>query len=129
MIEFEIKLDGLKEVIDRLEAGLPAAVDAMAASVLGEADKRVPVDTGDLKRSGRVLAIPAHRNARAIRYGGKEAPYAGIVHDGDGKGRQYLRDAAMEGHRQHLAAAAAAVADVLAGLPVVVRTEGEGRGH
>ena len=73
----------------------------MADVVHAEADKRVPVKSGDLKRSGRVerVLLPTEPDvtAHAIRYGDEKVIYAHSVHDSeDGKGRMFLRDAAME---------------------------------
>jgi len=106
---FEVKVDvsGLDRLIKQLEEAEPEAVEAMAKSILEDADKRVPVDEGDLKASGRVEVRRKGGKAEGIvRYGGRAAPHAGPVEFGEGKGRRFLRDAAIKGRKKHAEAAA-----------------------
>lgn len=102
---------GLEAVADMFRAALDEAADAMAESILDEADKRVPEDTGTLRRTGQTVSELGQAEA-SVRYGegvlgGEDAPYAVMVHDRKGKGHHYLRDAVMDKHGEHLDAAAA----------------------
>ena len=111
MIEIKSTVD-LTGVIAALQDALPEASKAMAETIHKEAERRVPVRSGDLRRSGRVIAKPTPTEAdvvaHAVRYGDEKVIYAHTVHDSeDGKGRQFLRDSAMEKAREAKAAAAA----------------------
>lgn len=84
-----IELVGLEKVIkttQRIEGGeriLAQAMYAEATVILNESKRIVPVDTGNLRASGRVER-PEVGNGRAsveISYGGAAAPYALIVHE------------------------------------------------
>lgn len=84
-----IELVGLEKVIkttQRIEGGeqvLAQAMYAEATVILNESKRIVPVDTGNLRASGRVER-PAVGNGKAsveISYGGAAAPYALIVHE------------------------------------------------
>lgn len=84
-----IELKGLKkliEITERIEGGeqiLAQAMYAEATVILNESKKIVPVDTGNLRASGRVER-PVTGKGRAsvqITYGGVAAPYALIVHE------------------------------------------------
>ena len=113
MIEIKSTID-LNGVIAALQDALPKASKAMADVIHKEADERVPIVSGDLRRSGRVkrVLLPTEPDvtAHAVRFGDRDAPYASIVHfSEDGRGRQFLRDAAMQTARE----AKAAAADVL----------------
>ena len=62
---------------------LPAAIDALnrgnARAILSASQPLVPVDTGALKRSGRVVK-GRRKNSSVLVYGGKRINYAGYVH-------------------------------------------------
>lgn len=84
-----VELRGMKDVIkmtERVDGGekiLAQALYAEATTVLNESKKIVPVDTGNLRASGRVEA-PVTGKGKAsveITYGGAAAPYALIVHE------------------------------------------------
>jgi hypothetical protein len=84
-----VQLDGMDDLIkmtERLDGGervLAQAMYAEATVILNESKKIVPVDTGNLRASGRVER-PETGNGRAsveITYGGAAAPYALIVHE------------------------------------------------
>jgi hypothetical protein len=84
-----IELVGLDKVIkttERIEGGeqiLAQAMYAEATVILNESKRIVPVDTGNLRASGRVER-PEVGNGKAsveISYGGAAAPYALIVHE------------------------------------------------
>lgn len=90
-----------------VKGALKAGADAMARSVYDESQERVPVQSGDLKRSGRV--IKAQYSIARVRYG-DGAPYALAVEHGMGRGNQFLRGAAVDGGgRRHVRAATAAM--------------------
>ena len=84
-----IELKGMKkliEITERVDGGeriLAQAMFAEATTILNESKKIVPVDTGNLRASGRVER-PVTGKGRAeveITYGGAAAPYALIVHE------------------------------------------------
>ena len=73
----------------RIRAGLPDVIAALsrdnANTILAASQALVPVDTGDLRGSGRVVARP--KGASLLVYGGVVGPsrgrlieYAGVVH-------------------------------------------------
>ena len=77
------KVIKMTEKIDGGEQILAQAMYAEATVVLNESKKIVPVDTGNLRASGRVER-PVTGKGRAeveITYGGAAAPYALIVHE------------------------------------------------
>ncbi|MDE0475339.1 MAG: HK97 gp10 family phage protein [Gammaproteobacteria bacterium] len=95
MIEVKVDTSELDALIARLEG--EELVEVLAETVLEEAKRTVPVDTGALKRSGRVEARP--NNARAVVFGDRRANYAGPVHfTPGGRGFDWLRRAAMNAH-------------------------------
>ena len=65
-----------------IRAKLPDAIADLnrgnARAILGLSQPLVPVDTGDLKRSGRVE--PGPNGAAVLIYGGGKIDYAGVVH-------------------------------------------------
>lgn len=77
---------------------LKEAMYAEAATVLEESKRIVPVDLGDLKRSGTVEAptVSGDQIEVAITYGGEASEYALIVHEDmnarhkDGQSAKYL---------------------------------------
>ena len=78
MISFEVKLDtsGFDRLIEQLEAATEEAAVAMAEDAFEESQRLVPVDTGELKQSGRV---EARGDEAAVVYGGPQAPHAAVV--------------------------------------------------
>jgi hypothetical protein len=84
-----VQLVGMDEVIDmtkRIDGGeavLAQAMYAEATVILNESKRIVPVETGNLRASGRVER-PKTSNGEAsveITYGGAAAPYALYVHE------------------------------------------------
>lgn len=73
-----------------LNAQAPAALSSAARLLLAESARRVPVDSGALKRSGRV---EAGARAAAVRY---TAPHAAAVHSRHPRGRNFLSGPARE---------------------------------
>jgi hypothetical protein len=73
----------LNELGRRMESRLPVAVFALANAIAHNVDNvepTIPVDKGPLRASERIT-YPKPNQAR-ITYGGADAPYAGVVHEG-----------------------------------------------
>ena len=74
--------DRMTPTLRAVRTRLPAAIDALnrgnARAILSVSQPLVPVDTGALKRSGRVE--PAPKGAAVLVYGGGKVNYAGYVH-------------------------------------------------
>ena len=54
MIEVRVDFSDLEALTARLKRAIPKAVEAMAQTIHDDADKRVPEDTGKLRKSGRI---------------------------------------------------------------------------
>lgn len=80
-----------------------AAVDALnkvGGEVFGESQRRVPVDTGNLKGSGRIeAATPGELNV-TLSYGGTASAYAIIVHETHRTRRKFLEEPARNASRR-----------------------------
>lgn len=79
-------MDKLIKVTERVDGGekiLAQAMYAEATVVLNESKKIVPVDTGNLRASGRVEKPVTGKGQASVEitYGGIAAPYALIVHE------------------------------------------------
>ena len=114
MFSVTVDTSALDRIIARLEEA--DAPMAMARAVYDESRTQVPVDTGALKRSGRIEERAD--GAVAVVYGGPNARYAASVHEIPGRryrrGKwQYLRDPAMD--RKVGRAAAEAVKEAITG--------------
>ena len=74
--------DRMTPKLRAIRSRLPDAIKDLnrgnARAILGVSQPLVPVDTGDLKRSGRVE--PAPKGAAVLIYGGGKIDYAGVVH-------------------------------------------------
>ena len=74
--------DRMTPKLRAVRSRLPQAIEALnrgnARAILAVSLPLVPVDTGALKRSGRVE--PAPRGASVLVYGGGAIDYAGYVH-------------------------------------------------
>ncbi|MYC99467.1 MAG: hypothetical protein F4X13_09385 [Gammaproteobacteria bacterium] len=94
MLKVEVDDSGFDELLKRLEGAEEELAEVMAEHVLEEGKRTVPVQSGDLKRSGRIEARP--NKAKAVVFGDKRAYYAGPVHfTPGGRGFDWLRRAAM----------------------------------
>ena len=117
MIELKSNLD-LDALLRRVSPALDKGAEAMAGVVAAEAERTVPEDTGDLKKSGKTVAGPPGSHEAAVRYGGKKAPHALAVHEytgeGGNTGKPWLRDALMGEAREAVQAAAETVRKELA---------------
>ena len=95
--------------LDRLIGGMGGLKDEvateMASDVLGQSQSAVPVDTGQLKRSAKLGKSSGGEGRATVMY---RAPHALAVEFGRGKGRQFLRKAAMSPKIGPAAAAAIA---------------------
>ena len=112
MIQVTADVSGLERLIKDLDGkGGEEIVAAMAQEILDGASERVPVQSGDLKRSGRTEKRKG--TTHAVIFGGKEAPHAVVVHEGASfqpktGTKRFLRDSAMDSKRVLAAAAKAA---------------------
>ena len=74
--------DRMTPKLRAVRARLPQVITDLnhgnARAILEVSEPLVPVDTGALKRSGRV--VPAKKNAAVLVYGGGPINYAGVVH-------------------------------------------------
>ena len=68
----------LRAVRSRLPQAIADLNRGNASAILEKSQPLVPVDTGDLKRSGRVEDAP--KGAAILVYGGGKINYAGYVH-------------------------------------------------
>ncbi len=76
-----------------------AAVDALnkvGGEVFGESQRSVPVDTGNLKGSGRIEPATAQELAVTLSYGGTASAYAIIVHETHTSRSKFLERPARE---------------------------------
>lgn len=79
----QVTIVGTDKVVARLNTMVsnvkkPKHVYRQAQKTLTKATKRTPIQTGALRRSGRVEVVG---DAVEISFGGAEAPYAGYVHE------------------------------------------------
>lgn len=66
------------------------ATNEIAKEVYAESQRLVPVDTGNLKASGRVIAADTKNLTATDQYGGTSAAYAVIVHETHKTKSKYL---------------------------------------
>ena len=101
-MEVHVDLSGLEALLRRVPSALDKAATAAAEVFHEEATRTVPIDDGDLKRSGKVVegAPSLHEPAvhvASVEYGDEKAPYAYHVHENTGEGgrsgKPWLRDA------------------------------------
>lgn len=76
-IRTRITQDGTAQAAAVVKAAAVKAVVEVAEDVLTESNDRIPVDEGDLRRSGEVTAFPEHV-AATITY---DTPYAVKQHE------------------------------------------------
>ena len=98
MFEVRVDLSGLDRLIRNVEDLEAEVTEAMAEEIKRGADAAVPVDTGALKRSGRIEDRKGGK-AHAVVYGTDHVRYALAVHFGRGRGREFLRRPAMDRKR------------------------------
>ena len=96
-----VRVTGVAEVAKKLKSirqnARSATADALnrsAQEVLAESSRQVPVDTGKLARSGRVVEASASNLMAGVMYGGPAAEYALQVHETHPSGSKYLESSA-----------------------------------
>ena len=81
--KFSFTISVNKKGLGKLRAAIRSNIsnfsEAMAEGVYRESQTEVPVDTGRLKRSGKV--IRNNDKTASITYGGRDAIYAPIIHE------------------------------------------------
>jgi tetrahydromethanopterin S-methyltransferase subunit G len=70
----------VREYVQSLEQKLSKEVNAILDELLAEARRRVPVEEGDLKASGRKVKERGELHGYVV-FGGKDAPHAAYVHE------------------------------------------------
>ena len=98
-----VTITGLAQLVttvNRITTGnRPAISDALntaAQEVFAESQRRVPVDTGNLRSSGRIDASKAETLTATVGYGGTAAGYALAVHETHASQSKYLEQPARE---------------------------------
>jgi hypothetical protein len=81
---------------ERLEENLVQVVNDANERIFSESQRRVPVDTGNLKASGRMTPARAGSPTASTTYGGTAAAYAAIVHEIHPTKNNYLVGPARE---------------------------------
>ena len=92
-----------------IRAAVATALNEVGIEVFNESQQRVPVDTGNLKGSGRITAATPTDEVVRLSYGGTSAAYAVIVHEIHKTGSKYLEAPARESATRLKDAVAAAV--------------------
>jgi hypothetical protein len=72
------------------------ALNEAAQDIHNESQRRVPVDTGNLKASARITPARPDNLAATVTYGGTAAAYAPIVHEIHRSKGKYLEAPARE---------------------------------
>ena len=72
------------------------AINEAAQDVYGESQRRVPVDTGNLKSSARIDPATERAAVATVSYGGTAAAYALAVHELHATKSKYLEAPARE---------------------------------
>ena len=91
MIDVTIDID--EAALAKLFDAPDEAAGAMAKAIQEGAQERVPVDTGQLKKSGKTKK--SGKGSAAVVYGGPGAAYANVVESR----KHFLRDAAMDSRK------------------------------
>lgn len=96
-----IRVVGLQALVRSLTArnkkrrdNVRAAVNRAAELIFTESQRRVPVDTGNLKASGRLEHATGDSLTARVSYGGTAAGYAGYVHETHPTRKKYLEEPA-----------------------------------
>lgn len=132
MIDVEVTTIDVDKLTAKLLGAADDAATAMAEEINREAQANVPVDSGDLKRSGKVHPSKRGKATARVTFGGGKVKYAAIVHELAGKGFMFLRNSAMRA--KTLNAIAAKVfrdrmgGQVSEGTPAAASTEPQGFG-
>ena len=99
MIEVKVDLVSIDDLVKRIQEAKDDAALAMAQAIHEDADQRVPVSTGELKKSGRTESRPD--GSAAVIYGNAKVNYALAVHESPSieprtGEKKWLRNASME---------------------------------
>lgn len=86
----------LRKRQDNLEENLLQTVNDANERIFSESQRRVPVDTGNLKASGRMSPATRGNPTASTTYGGTAAQYALIVHEIHPSKSNYLVGPARE---------------------------------
>lgn len=79
-----------------IRAKTAGALNTVAKEVFSESQRRVPVDTGNLRGSGRISAAKPDALVATLSYGGTASAYALIVHETHKTKSKYLEAPARE---------------------------------
>ena len=79
-----------------ISAEIATALNQVGQEVFAESQRRVPVDTGNLRSSARIDAAKTDTPKVTISYGGTAAGYALVVHETHGSRSKYLESPARE---------------------------------
>jgi len=79
---------------ERVRAAVSNAVNQVAQEVYGESQRVVPVDTGNLRSTGRIAPSTPDTLVAELAYGGSAAEYAAIVHETHKSQSKYLEEPA-----------------------------------
>lgn len=120
----EIEVVGVERIMRRFGRLPQVALDAVARAtndvakdVFTESQHRVPVDTGNLKASGRVTPKRDGSSVTAeLSYGGTAAAYAVIVHETHRSRSKYLEGPAREATNEFADAVKNAISSAIKGL-------------
>lgn len=107
-----VVLRNAPRAITKLRAMNQAAVRAVAEGIndaaeeiFNESQRRVPVDTGNLRSSGRIEPADERTLTAEISYGGTAADYALDVHEAHATNSKYLEEPARQlapNYKQHV---------------------------
>jgi hypothetical protein len=70
-----------REKTASIRASVATALNEVGVEVFDESQRRVPVDTGNLRGSGRITAATPTDEVVRLSYGGTASAYAVIVHE------------------------------------------------
>ena len=94
---------GVEAYGDRARSAITKAVNDAAQEIHNESQRAVPVDTGNLRGSGRIEPAREGESPRAIiEYGGTAADYALAVHETHATSSKFLERPAREYARKFL---------------------------
>jgi hypothetical protein len=97
-------IDNVKGNLDRLNRqgreAVSKALNDVGNEVYSESQRRTPVDTGNLKASGRIAPSNADGLAAVITYGGTAADYALVVHETHKTQSKFLESALRDNERR-----------------------------
>lgn len=79
---------------ERAEGAAVEALNKVGGEVFADSQRQVPVDTGNLKSSGRIEPATPREMAVTLSYGGTASAYAIIVHETHATKSKYLEQPA-----------------------------------